>query len=83
MACCSSAEAPCADGEGHRAGAVLWKAARVAELQIHAGGRRQGRVRDLQVVIILLIIIILCFTAYFVLVNDNFQGDAKEILKIS
>lgn len=38
-----------ADGEGRGAGPVLREAARVPGLQIHAGGRRESHVWDLQV----------------------------------
>lgn len=47
----SFAESPCADAERCRAGPVLWKAARILVLQIHAGGCREGHVRVLQVTI--------------------------------
>jgi len=42
-------EPPGADGERFGAGAVLWEAARVAVLQVHAGRRGESHVWVLQV----------------------------------
>lgn len=46
---CLSAESPREDGQWHWAATVVWKAAWVTVLQIHAGGWREGRVRVIQV----------------------------------
>lgn len=45
----SSAEPPCADGDGCGTRPVLRKTARLLVLQVHAGGRRQSYVWVLQV----------------------------------
>lgn len=42
-------EHACEDGERMWFGSVLWKAARIDVLQVHAGGWRESDVRLLQV----------------------------------